>query len=124
MIYTSYFAFVKNIPAQHLIAISGGVPDGFPGGKYCTLAPKRDWWQKWHDEKLSDEWYVQKYYETVLNKLNPADVLRDLDGKIILCWEKSNAFCHRHLIADWLNKGANATVAQELTLADRTNFLR
>lgn len=124
MIYTSYFAFTKNIPIRHLVAISGGAPDGFSGGKYRTLAPKRDWWQQWHDEKLSNEWYIQKYYETVLSKLNPADVLRDLDNKIILCWEKPGTFCHRHLISDWLNKNSDAIVARELTIANRMNFVK
>lgn len=122
MIYTSYFAFVKNIPDEYLVAVAGGVPDGFMGGRYRTLAPKRDWWQQWHNEKLSNEWYTKKYYETVLNKLNPADVLRDLDGKILLCWEKAGAFCHRNLIADWLNK--NGGNVRELTIADRKKFIR
>lgn len=28
----------------------------------------------------------------------------DLDKVILLCYEKPTDFCHRHLVADWINK--------------------
>jgi hypothetical protein len=123
LIYTSYFAFVKNIPTEYLVAVAGGVPDGFTGARYRALAPKYDWWREWHDKNLSNEWYTQKYYETVLSKLNPVDVLRDLDGKIILCWEKPGVFCHRNLIAEWLIKNTGANVC-ELSMMDKQGFMK
>ncbi len=49
--------------------------------------------------------------ESVCRNLeNIADWLReklaggDLDKVILLCYEKPAAFCHRHLVADWINK--------------------
>ena len=38
--------------------------------EYKKLAPKYNWWKEWHNNQLSNEWYIKKYYETVLNKLN------------------------------------------------------
>ena len=121
-IYTSYFSFVSKIPAQHLVSVAGAAPDGFAGTQYRKLAPKYDWWKKWHDEKLSDEWYVERYNNTVLNALNPADVLKYLgDDKILLCWEGPGKFCHRHLIAEWLAK--SGAIVSELTVLQRDEFI-
>jgi hypothetical protein len=111
-VYTSYFAFVRQVPKEFLVSIAGRAPDGFAGMQYRKLAPKKDWWREWHDKKLPNEWYVEKYNETVLDVLNPLDVLRELgDNKILLCWESPEKFCHRHLVAEWL-KASGAIVAE------------
>ena len=65
------------------------------------MAPKFWFFQKYkqnHDE----EYYILNYYKEVLSKLDPTQVLNDLDGKILLCYEKETEFCHRFLVADWL----------------------
>ena len=121
-LYTSYFSFVHQIPPQHLVSIAGAVPPGFPGTQYRKLAPKYDWWKKWHDEKLSNEWYIEKYYDTVLNKLNPIDVATTLgDNKILLCWESPEKFCHRHIVAEWLTK--SGIMVSELTVTQKEKFI-
>jgi hypothetical protein len=121
-LYTSYFSFVRKIPARYLVSIAGAAPEGFAGAQYRKLAPKYDWWKKWRDEKLSDEWYIEKYNDTVLSSLNPIDVLKELgDDRILLCWEDPGKFCHRHLIAEWLNKSGAAV--SELTDLQRDIFI-
>jgi len=124
MLYTSYFSFVQKVPSEFLVAIAGGVPLGFAGLHYRKLAPKKDWWEQWYNEKLSDDWYTRKYNETVLNNLDPVTILKEFgDNKILLCWEKPGKFCHRHLIADWLNKSTGVNV-QELTVMDKQKFIK
>jgi hypothetical protein len=123
MIYTSYFAFARDVPPEFLVSIAGKSPPGFMGAEYRKLAPKYNWWREWHDKKLSNEWYVQKYGDTVLSELNPEDVLRELgDNKLILCWEAPGKFCHRHIVAEWLTR-AGAEV-RELSQSDRQHFLK
>jgi len=123
LIYTSYFSFVHKIPARHLVSIAGAAPPGFGGLAYRKLAPKYDWWRKWRDEKLSDEWYAEKYNDTVLSALNPLDVLAELgDNKILLCWEGPEKFCHRHLAAQWMKQ--TGAVVSELTGAARDEFAK
>jgi len=45
-----------------------------------------------------------------LSKLDPVSVVEELKTKsqgqpvVLLCYEKSGSFCHRHLVAEWLNK--------------------
>ena len=115
-IYTSYFAKTNKLldkGLKNLISIAGKCPDDFLINHYCTqykkLAPKYIWWKEWHDNNLSNEWYIEKYNETVLNLLDPNQIFFDLtknntEDAVILCWECPNKFCHRHLIAEWLMK--------------------
>ncbi|MDR2685560.1 MAG: hypothetical protein LBB23_02180 [Rickettsiales bacterium] len=119
-IYTSYFAFAQWVPSKHLISIAGRAPDGFSGTSYKKLAPKYTWWKKWKEENLSEEFYKQNYNESVLGALDPAQVLSEIgDDKILLCWEKPDKFCHRHLVAAWLGAGV-----KELDEHTRAAFLR
>lgn len=100
MIYTSYFAKSGSNPAA--ISIAGKTPDWFFGQRYSKLAPKA-WFFKIYKETGDQEQYIQHYYEEVLSKLNPADVIKELDGKIMCCYEKPTDFCHRFVVADWMN---------------------
>ena len=118
MIYTGYYSKTKEYEQSGLIpvGISGKIPDGFGGLRYQKLAPKYNWWKQWHDEHLSDEWFRKQYYETVLNELDPSGVVQELQsfGKdvILLCYETPEKFCHRHLVADWLNKKLNMNICE------------
>lgn len=125
MIYTSYFSRVKGLygtnPNLAFVSIAGNTPDWFDKSlieilKYPKLAPKYEWWKIWH-EKFKDNlesddsiaWYTRKYYETVLNHLNPIFVQRELldisrkRDVVLLCYEEPNKFCHRKLVASWFN---------------------
>ena len=106
-IQTSYFANLKNV--INPISVAGGCPEFYRGPQYKKLAPKYTWWKEWHDNKLSEEWYIEQYHKTVLCALDPKLVIADLfsfypDADVItlLCWERPGQFCHRHLIGKWL----------------------
>lgn len=118
-IHTSYFANLKNV--VNPISIAGKCPEFYTGPEYKKLAPKYSWWKKWHDEKLSNEWYIEQYNKTVLQTLNPNEVLSELfafylgsDTVTILCWEKPELFCHRNLIGDWFAKNVKNVKVKEL----------
>ena len=99
---TSYFAKYKG---ENAVSIAGKTPDWYKGREYKKLAPKYDWWKKWRDESLSEEWYKEQYYKTILDKLDARQVYEELgEDAVLLCWEKSGKFCHRHLITDWFQK--------------------
>ena len=117
-IHTSYFDNVGKLMDagySNLVCVAGYAPKFFndmPDAHfYPSLAPRKAWWREWHDNNLGNEWYVQRYYETVLAKLNPKKVLSDLgDNAVMLCYEPPGEFCHRHLIADWLNRTTGVEV--------------
>ena len=49
------------------------------------------------------DFYTKTFHERVLNKLDPRQVAQELsDDAVLMCYEKSGDFCHRHLVADWL----------------------
>ena len=115
LVFTSYYSMVSKLPDYIVpIAISGGIPDFWNGRPWTRkLAPKKwffDEWKKNHD----NDFYTRNFENEVLSKLDPIGVLKWLydtankkeSGKIpcMICYERPDSFCHRHLVADWLNK--------------------
>ena len=58
------------------------------------------------------------FNKEVLDCLSAKQVYDDLErlsnGRdcVLLCYEKSSDFCHRHLVADWLSKQLNISVEE------------
>lgn len=111
MIYTSYFAQLKNLPPNIIpISICGSAPKWYTGLQYKKLAPKYNFFMKWK-ENHDNDYYTRCFKEQVLSSLDPDKVLAELFSKVskdqtfaLICYEKPQDFCHRHLIADWLNE--------------------
>ena len=122
MIYTTYFANLRKLPPDVIpISICGKAPDWYTGLQYKKLAPKYSFfmeWKKTHD----NEYYIEHFQKEVLDTLCASEVLEELfalkplkdKGKQIalVCYEKPDEFCHRHLVAKWLND--NGYSAEEL----------
>ena len=105
MIQTSYFAKAASLP--NAVAISQGIPKWYNGARYIPLAPS------WEIIHLKDpELYKKRYYQEVLSKLDPGKVASDLDGCILLCHEKDNTFCHRRIVAEWLEAALGIKVPE------------
>ena len=54
---------------------------------------------------------LEKHFnEEVLNQLNVNNVIKDLkslvnnNSIVLICYEKPDDFCHRHLVANWFNE--------------------
>lgn len=122
MIYTSYFDNISKIPDDVICySVAGKSPKWYldlSDSRHRTcplLMPKYVWWKEWHakfaddlDSVESKTWYEWKYYETVLDGLNADAVARLLaehnDRDVcLLCYETPDKFCHRQIIAKWLN---------------------
>lgn len=122
MIFTSYFDNVRNLPDCILpISIARKTPEWFKGPKYLKLGPYREFWDIWK-AKRDDDYYICEYKSCVLNGLNARDTFLDLYEQAylytlehpelckkitkvcLLCYEKPNRFCHRHIVSDWFNE--------------------
>lgn len=115
MIYTSYFAKLKSLPDNIIpISICGKAPDWYKGLQYKKLAPKYGFFMEWK-QNHDNEFYIEHFKKEVLDNLTILQVVRDLlDMQInvnmaqkqiaLICYEKPTDFCHRHLVADWLNE--------------------
>jgi hypothetical protein len=85
------------------IAISVSSPSWYSGRIYPELYPPIDLVIDYKRGTISQEEYTYRYNNEVLAKLDPFDVI-DIIGNdaILLCWEGPGKFCHRRLVAKWL----------------------
>ncbi len=94
----------------NLISISGdrGRKVGFVGKAIPSLAPKRAFWEIWHNNigRISEEentrYYIEQYYNQVLTKVNIEELLQNETDPILLCYEKGQQFCHRYVLAEFI----------------------
>lgn len=100
---TSYFSSYKG---NNGVSIALFPPKGYNGRECKLLAPSRellDWWRftgKTGREK--EEGYKRGYWE-LIKYLDPKAIFESLDkDAVLLCYEKPGDFCHRRLVAKWL----------------------
>ena len=111
----------ENAKSGNLVSITGdgGNAWGFFGNSYKKLAPRLYLWQYYdanpdnlNEDELID-WYIKEFYQLRLKDLNAYDLLDILNQKfgeeiILLCHElpgfelNKDHFCHRRLLADWI----------------------
>lgn len=117
-VYTSYYGNARKIPKDLVpVAISGKIPEWWNGPKYEVLAPKYSFFKIWKETQDND-YYIDHYKKLVLGNVSINQVLIDLGnitmsfkmedgtcykGVVLLCYETPEKFCHRHLVADWMN---------------------
>ena len=91
MIYTSYFAKLKELEKHNIIPISicGKAPDWYKGLQYKQLAPKYGFFMEWKKNHDND-YYIKHFQKEVLDGLDATNVILD--------------FSHRHLVAEWLSQ--------------------
>jgi len=106
--YTSYFAKYKG---DNAINIAIGKPKWYNCDSYPQLYPTWDMVMEYKKNK-NHIIYTRTYIDEVLSKLNPIDVYNDLHDKVLLCWEKSGDFCHRIIVAKWIENNLNVKVKE------------
>lgn len=117
-IFTSYYAKVKKIPSDIVrISIAAKAPQFYSGIEYKKVCPKYGFFMEWK-QNHDNNFYVEHFKKEVLDTLKADEVYKDIEqlsgGKdcVLLCYEKSTDFCHRHLVADWLNSELNLDVKE------------
>lgn len=123
MIYTTYFAQLRNLPGNIIpVSICGKAPEWYKGLQYKKLAPKYDFfmeWKKTHD----NAYYVERFNAEVLAPLTALRVVTELQTLLpeevkaamhspfyshpdvhiaLVCYEKPGDFCHRNVVSQWL----------------------
>lgn len=129
MTYTSYFDKMNSIYTADnsavFCAICGKCPEWYEGNWYRKVAPKWQWWKLWHDtyaghyeSEEAKNYYTACYKNTVLDRLCKSIVIEELNSiahgnnLYLLCFETPDKFCHRHLLANWLNDGLNEKIVE------------
>ncbi len=114
--YTSYYASkLYDFKKMNVIAISQSVPKYLKGKieTYQQLAPSWGLISAHKNGLITTSRFNELYHTTVLDKLNPEKVYQSLgDDAVLLCWEAPGKFCHRHIVANWLNAHLNVNITE------------
>ena len=103
--YTSYFAKYKG---PNGYAITANTPVWAVRHKrYGLLAPTSELVWRYKNGDIAEAQYEEQYFKILLDRgITPQQVLQDIGNEaVLLCFEKTGSFCHRHLAAAWLRKG-------------------
>ena len=118
MIYTGYYSKIKEYADSGLILLSIyrtkpefaksciDIPQLFPSDKILWDHKKG---------KIDEMEYTSKYLDQ-LNELGVDRIIKMIqifgDNVVLLCWESPEKFCHRHILADYINKNSNINVEE------------
>lgn len=97
---TSYFAHYRGPDG---VAITAYKPKFFNGPTYPSLAPSKSLLAR-YKAGLTDETEYETEFRAHLATLDPQKVWDDLQGKVLLCYERPGDFCHRHIVAAWIKE--------------------
>lgn len=104
-IFTGYFAKLEKYQAAGLLPVSIAriTPAWFHGQELKKLAPSSDLLRRYKAGEVSEDVYKAEYYQQ-LDQIKWKRLLKGVrENTIWLCYERTDAFCHRHLLAEYLN---------------------
>ena len=115
-IYTSYFAKAAILRKAGIVPIGVALwpPRFFRGISMKQVAPRR----YMLDDRLTDEEYIRMYRNDVLRLVDARPFIQDLERAsrgmdvALCCFEKPGDFCHRHILAKWLNEQTGIEVSE------------
>ena len=115
-IYTSYFAKAAILRKAGIVPIGVALwpPRFFRGISMKQVAPRR----YMLDDRLTDEEYIRMYRNDVLRLVDARSFIQDLErvsrgmDVALCCFEKPGDFCHRHILAKWLNEQTGIEVSE------------
>lgn len=90
--------------------------------EYKALAPNWRLWDNFKKKKISEDKFIVEY-NNMLKDLNPKHVLEHLHfltggiEPILMCKPAKTKFCHRHLVADWL-ENETGIIINELNFSE------
>lgn len=101
--------------ADELVVISKSAPEAFSGVERCPpLIPVY---------RPGDEFWRAKYDLQLRDVIDWEEILPDLNGRVLLCWERDNADCHRGMLADYLKTVRPDVEVIELATGPKTKKL-
>ena len=118
MIYTGYYSKIKEYADSGLtlLSISRTKPEF---AKSCIdipqLFPSNKILWDYKKGKIDEMEYTSKYLDQ-LNELGVDRIIKMIqifgDNVVLLCWESPEKFCHRHILADYINKNSGVIVEE------------
>lgn len=113
-IWTGYYAKMKKYKEIGLVPVSiaYGTPLWYDGETCFEVAPPRKLLVKYKEGAINQNEYAKEYkdfmktvkWSEVIEKLYTISDRHDGADLVLVCFEKSGDFCHRHLLAEYLTK--------------------
>ena len=95
------------------VAISLTIPHWFDGCNVhmTELAPPQEVFKKYKAKIITEQDFITEYIDSISHWVNLEGIidylymLEEATNKevVLLCYEKSDAFCHRHILRNFLN---------------------
>lgn len=108
-LHTSYYSSPKLKYGKYIpIGISRTTP--YECNRIISLAPSSSILFEYKDS-YTESIFIERYKNEILSMNNVQDIIgicRRISVQnnripvVLLCYEKSSTFCHRHLVAEWL----------------------
>ena len=138
----------SNIRSGNTVSITGdgGNHWGYFGPSYKKLAPRLVTYEKYalglkelekinnkeeylYYRNLIEDEYIKSYYELRLQNLNTDELLNILYERfgsniILLCHERVNEFCHRRLVADFLEIKYGIYIPEIISYTSDSEFIK
>ena len=110
--FTSYYA--KHGTDRNAVAISVRPPEWYTGVTYPILAPTWEVVRGVKSGNISETEYAIEYLKLIKKRgASPNRTLADLgENAILLCYEKPDDFCHRHIVAWWIGRELGVEVPE------------
>ena len=88
------------------IAISCSVPSWYTGARMQSLAPTWTMVNAIRNDLIDEREYTRLYLALLRERELTAESIIKLipDNSILLCYESPGEFCHRRVLAEWLEK--------------------
>jgi len=116
---TSYFSKHGRRKFKGAISIAVGQPKYVVVKTvYGALAPSWNLLQDYRNDNIDEDEYIERFKKQ-LAKLSPSVVHQDLSRlagdsePILLCHCGTEDFCHRHLVAEWLEEKLGIKIPEE-----------
>ena len=108
MIYTGYYSKVKDYKSSGFTVVSISRTEPFPvDGKLTALCPDEKILWGYKNGEIDEMEYTSLYLDQ-LDRVGIRNILAGIhsfgDNVVLLCWESPEKFCHRHILADYINK--------------------
>lgn len=110
-IFTSYYSKAKTLDTEQyaLFRVSITMPGWFDKQIYALpdIYPKWSILDAYKRNVISEKEYIAKYLQqlAMCDKNEIRRTIEKLTGErapVLLCWESSDKFCHRRILASWL----------------------
>ena len=115
MIYTSYFKAAADL--SNTYSVYKKKPPWFARPIAPELCADEKLYKLFKKEDISDDEFIRRYLNETLFFLEPEDIVKKYDEKILLGWHKDNPMDCRFLISMWLKANLNYDT-HELTPAE------